>query len=781
MTLPADAMNAGDGAEPTATEASTLQADARDRPAHRPLARGPMVPQPWAGHPVGRFLRRVFRRDRSEPEDLPAPQPVLLRRLGLLVLVLCCAMVGTDYMAEVLPNHGNSWVEQGVLVLFALLFAWISAGFWTAVMGAVVMLAQPHRWAERAAALAGRPRDPTCRTAIIMPICNEDVATVFAGLRSTWESLEASGRRDGFDFFVLSDTGKPDVRVAEQAAVSRFIAVLGGDNAKVRLYYRWRQHRTRKKAGNVADFCRRYGRDYRYMIVLDADSVMTGTCLNALVDLMEDSPDAGLIQSAPRATGLMTAHARALQFSSALYGPVFTAGMYHWQLGESHYWGHNAIMRVAPFMEHCALAPIPGRGSMSGDVMSHDFVEASLLRRAGWRVWVAYDLPGSYEQVPPSLVTEVQRDRRWCHGNLQNSRLMFEPGLHPVHRSMFLTGVLAYASAPLWLAFLLLSSLLFAQHAADVPEFFKTPYQIFPLWPTDNLRLMLGLFGMTAFLLIAPKLLSLGVVMIQGRARDYGGVVRMWVSAVLEFAYTVFLAPVRMLFHSQFVIGAMLGWRNAWVSPPRDDDATSWREAWQRHGTHTLFGVAWVAALLLFGAGKFPWWLSPVIAGILLAVPLSVWSSRSTVGRSLRGQQLLMIPEERHEPPVLIRTRELLGQAPDAPGFQDLLHDAGLRREVRCGGADHAPSRAAKGEALGRLIDAAVTGGAQALTPAQQMRLIGDPDALDALAARVAAAEGHADWQAGESMPATGVPEGAARAEPPRLTHGPASVSVPAG
>jgi hypothetical protein len=212
-------------------------------------------------------------------------------------------------------------------------------------------------------------------------------------------------------------------------------------------------------------------------------------------------------------------HARVQQFGSRAYGPLFTAGMHFWQLGESHYWGHNAILRVAPFIEHCALAPLPGQTSLSGDVMSHDFVEAALMRRAGWKVWIAYDLDGSYEQVPPNLLAELQRDRRWCHGNLQNSRLMFEPDLHPVHRTVFLTGVLAYASAPLWLAFLLVSTLLFATQAHDVPKYFVEPFQLFPIWPTANLKLMLTLFGMTAVLLLAPKVLSLLIILLRGEAR----------------------------------------------------------------------------------------------------------------------------------------------------------------------------------------------------------------------------------------------------------------------
>ena len=253
--------------------------------------------------------------------------------------------------------------------------------------------------------------------------------------------------------------------------------------------------------------------------------------------------------------------------------------MRFWQLGESHYWGHNAILRMAPFMAHCALAPLPGTGPLSGEILSHDFVEAALMRRAGWKVWVADELDGSYEQVPPNLLAELQRDRRWCHGNLQNSRLMFEPGLHPVHRTAFLTGVLAYASSPLWLAFLMLSTLLFAQHAGREPTYFFEPDQLFPIWPTANVKLMLTLFGLTGVLLLAPKAMALAALVLRGEARRFGGVGRLLASAFIEFWHSLLLAPVRMLFHSQFVLAALTGWRLDWKSPPRDDAATSWREA----------------------------------------------------------------------------------------------------------------------------------------------------------------------------------------------------------
>src|SRR3989449_6677639 len=194
------------------------------------------------------------------------------------------------------------------------------------------------------------------------------------------------------------------------------------------------------------------------MLVLDADSVMSGECLSTLVRLMEANPGAGIIQTAPRAAGRDTMYARVQQFANRVYGPLFTAGLHFWQLGESHYWGHNAIIRVAPFMRYCALRRLPGRGSLSGEILSHDFVEAALMRRAGWAVWMAYDLPGSYEEVPPNLLDELKRDRRWCYGNLINFRLFPQSSFHPVHRAVFISGVFAYVSAPLWLLFLILST-----------------------------------------------------------------------------------------------------------------------------------------------------------------------------------------------------------------------------------------------------------------------------------------------------------------------------------
>src|SRR5690606_10703984 len=327
-----------------------------------------------------------------------------------------------------------------------------------------------------------------------------------------------------------------------------------------------RKRRTHRKAGNVADFCRRWGKDYRYMVVLDADSVMSGDCLVTLAKLMEAHPRAGIIQTATQGIGHVTLHARAQQFASRVTGRLFTLGMQFWQLGESHYFGHNAIIRVEPFMRHCALAPIKGSGGLAGPIMSHDFVEAALMRRAGYHVWLVSDLTGSYEQQPPDLLSELQRDRRWCQGNLQNSRLIAEPGIHRVHRAMFAIGAMSYLSAPLWLAFLTFGTTLWMSGAAIAPDWQAVPAELRSLW------------AWTLAMLLMPRVLGLAAVFLRRAQGGFGGTRALLGSALLETLVALLQAPVRMLAHSFFVLVALTGWKLEWKSPPREAEGIRWSD-----------------------------------------------------------------------------------------------------------------------------------------------------------------------------------------------------------
>ena len=616
-----------------------------------PVNRGSMTPRPWRGfwNSIGTALLVKLgaggKRQSAGPAEARQPwqRAAAQRRNAFMLLTVLSTVIASTLFAGVQPDYNNVWLEYGQIGLYGLLSGWVVTGFVTALMGFYVSV-RGDKHALSAKQVANHPMNPEARTAIIMPICNEDVATVFAGLRATCESVASTGHAKQFDVFVLSDSYNPETAAAERAAWEDLRAALAEspNQPQVEVYYRLRTRRTHRKAGNVADFCRRWGKDYRYMVVLDADSVMSGDCLTSMVKLMEANPTAGIIQTATQAIGHVTLHARAQQFASRVTGRLFTLGMQFWQLGESHYWGHNAIIRVEPFMKHCALAPIKGTGGMSGGIMSHDFVEAALMRRAGYNVWLVSDLVGSYEQQPPDLLAELQRDRRWCQGNLQNARLMAEPGIHPVHRAMFVTGTMAYVSAPLWLAFLTLGTALWLSGSSLVSSWSVLPAELAGLWVW------------TLCLLFLPRVLGIAAVLMRGEQRQYGGVWGLVKSSVLEAGLAIVQAPVRMLAHSLFVLVALTGIKLDWKSPPREAAAVPWKVAASQLAPMTL-----VIAMLAVGVAMIDpsalIWLMPVGLPLLLAIPLTVLTSQIALGTTLRDRGFLLIPEESRSPAVLRR------------------------------------------------------------------------------------------------------------------------------
>lgn len=749
-----------------------------------PLCRSSMVPTAWGTlNPVKRWfeelLRRrhqwVDRRDATERESWPAtspddasvdvvdaPDPLggwqhlgNIRRVTLLVLMLTQTVVATYYMSSVLPYQGGAVLEKVLLAMFAVLFCWVSAGFWTAMTGFLVLVRGKDIFGVSRILRQAAPLPSDARTAIVMPICNEDVARVMAGLRATYESIGRSEALSHFDFFVLSDSNQSDVRVAELAAWVQLCRAVDGFG---RIFYRHRKRRVKRKSGNLDDFCRRWGKQYRYMIVLDADSVMSGDCVTNLVRLMEGHPSAGIIQTSPIAAGRETLYSRIQQFSTRVYGPLFTAGLHYWQLGESHYWGHNAIIRMAPFMRHCALAALPGRGSLAGEILSHDFVEAALMRRAGWAVWIAYDLEGSYEEMPSSLLEELKRDRRWCHGNLMNFRLFMARGMHRVHRAVFATGVMAYLSAPLWLAFLIVSTGLLAIQSLTDPQYFVQPRQLFPIWPEWHPEKAIALFSATATLLFLPKILAVLLICLRG-ARQFGGTARVIASMLLEMLFSMLLAPVRMMFHTRFVAAAFLGWALHWKSPPRGDAETHWGEALAKHGVDMLIGLAWAVGVFLLNPSFLPW-LIPIAGGLMLSAPLSLMSSRVSLGRWCRSVCLFIIPEEIAPPVELIATNRHYQHAGPVADFGDAVVDPVINALAcaagRAGGGGTSPcvDAGAKGRrgdshrAPGAYAVYAASRGAEGLTEAEKNALLDDTAHLSRLHLQVwSSPETLAQWE----------------------------------
>ena len=701
-----------------------------------------MAPTGWPVPLVVSIIRRVRARLSGQPVSMSAAVDVpnrsdsralsrtaTVRRAIFMVLALVQTAAFAYYMTtRVLPYHGQQPLEVAILSLSTILFAWVSLGFWTALSGFVLLCFGRDAHAISRSVAPGAAIPPEARTAVIMPICNEHVARVFAGIRATYESLEATGPLQHFDFFILSDSSEPDTLAAERRAWLDLCTAVGGFG---RMYYRWRRHRIKRKSGNVADFCRRWGSKYRYMVVLDADSVMSGECLTTLVRLMEANPTTGIIQTAPRAAGRETMYARVQQFATRVYGPLFTAGLHFWQLGESYYWGHNAIIRIAPFMHHCALGRLPGRGPLSGEILSHDFVEAALMRRAGWKVWMAYDLPGSYEEMPPNLLEELKRDRRWCQGNLINSRLFLLEGFHPAHRAVFMTGVMAYVSAPLWLLSLALSTVFVVLQTMIEPQYFVEPRQLFPLWPEWDTESAIALAAATAVVLVLPKILGAALILARGADR-FGGRLRLSLSLLMELLFSALLAPIRMLFHAQFVIAGVTGWDVRWKSPSREDAETTWSEAIRRHGVHTLVGVVWIVGVAWLDP-SYVWWLLPVAGALALSIPISVYSSRVSLGRALRRGSLFLIPEEVDPPTELRIMRAHVGRRSAASTFVDAVMDP-LANATGCATADpHRRLSPGARSRRDRAVAAAVDAGPHRLSDRQKLFLLTDALALSEL------------------------------------------------
>ncbi|HJQ73903.1 MAG TPA: glucans biosynthesis glucosyltransferase MdoH, partial [Gaiellaceae bacterium] len=624
----------------------------------------------------GGSLREMRRR-------LPWTAVAHRRRAFLMLLVLVPTTIASEFMVNVLPHRGSTWLEVAIAIFFGALFGWISIGFWTAVLGFFTLVRRRDRFAITN--LEGPVPDPAelppeARTAIVMPAADEPVARVFAGLRAIHRSLERAGALDQFHFFFLSDSKDPSGAVHEEESWFDWARAADGF---ARIFYRRRKVRLARKSGNVADFCRRWGAHYRYMVMLDADSVMTGETLLRLVRLMERHPDVGMIQTAPTAVNRRSLFARVQQFASRVYGPMFAAGLHYWQLGDGQYWGHNTIIRVAPFVKHCALPRLPGREPLGGEILSHDFVEAALMGRHGWTLWLAYDLGGSYEEVPSTLLEEMKRDRRWCQGNLQHLRLLFSEGLFGAHRALFLNGALSYVSALLWNAFLILSTIEALRIALTPLEYFPHGPSLFPEWPVWRPDWALALLSVIAMILFLPKVLSIVLIVAKRReAALYGGVGRLTLSVLLEILLSSLLAPIRMVFHSRFVGLNLLGRTVGWRSQARGDDETGWREALRHHALDMVVASAWGVTLFWLNPYYF-WWVTPIIAALVLAVPVSALTSRVSVGERARRLGLFLIPEETRPPAELRDLDELLRAAEDKAARVPLAeHDGFVRAAV---------------------------------------------------------------------------------------------------
>lgn len=553
-----------------------------------------------------------------------APSPLATRRRTaepwvrhacLLAPVALCAALAFAAARQAAPGHGL------VPVLYALLVA-VNIGLLAlsavpGLLGAAVAALRP--WGV-AAGPGTAPPTGQARTAILVPIYEEDPVRVFAAVAVMGRSL-ARERLGAAEIFVLSDTQRPDLAAAEADSYARLLA--SGDLG-VPVHYRRRLDNARRKTGNIADWCERWGADHDFMAVLDADSLMTGAAIAELVGAMEATPNAGIIQSMVYATGRHSLFARVQQFGARLYGPLLAQGVAFWQGPRGSYWGHNAIIRVAPFMAHCGLPALPGRAPLGGEVLCHDTVEAALMLRAGWDVWLLPQSAGSFEETPTNMVDHLVRDRRWCQGNLQHITLLRTDGLRLASLVHLGNGIAHYLGAPLFIALMAVTAAMEGHWAAAGGG----------TW----------LAGLALALMFGPKLLSLGAVLIDpAQSARFGGRTALIASALLDTVYGVLAGPVNVAFYTLFTATTLMGRVVRWDAQARDDRGLGWRETAQRLGLPLALAAMGAVGAWMAGAA---WVGETLLPGLALAVPLAVWSSRSGVGQWTRRAGLFLTPED---------------------------------------------------------------------------------------------------------------------------------------
>ncbi len=597
-------------------------------PRGEPPRSAPLPPQAPLAMPEQK-LRRFGRRRR-----LAAEPAVRFARFGLALTTVLLTVVLAHQMWLVLSVGELTSVEQVMLGLFVINIAWIGFGALSPLIG--FFLGADRR------PMGSEP--PEARTALLMPTYNEDPARILGAACAMLREIDARGAGEAFDLFLLSDTNRADVWLAEQAMVdaARADPVIGP-----RIFYRHRARNLRRKAGNIADWVERWGGAYPFMLVLDADSLMEAPCIIELARRMEADDTFGILQTSPHLIGGVTPMARVQQFASRIYGPVLTRGLRAWFGNAGNYWGHNAIIRTEAFAGCAGLPELRGKPPFGGLILSHDFVEAAFIRRGGYAVRMADDLPGSFEHAPPNLIELAARDRRWCQGNMQHVRLLRTSGLHPLSRLHLAMGVMSYLASPLWLLFLL-SGMALALHAYLVPpDYFLDHWSLFPDWPRIDPERAMALFGICMLVLFAPKLLGTAAFV---RSRDARGLRFATVFGLIaEVLLTALVAPIMMLVQTSSVVQILTGRDSGWSAQARDSDRVPWPLLWRFHRRHMFAGL-----LLTVAAGAISWrllaWMSPALLGLVLAVPLSAFMGSATAGRALGRLGLLLTPEERHPP-----------------------------------------------------------------------------------------------------------------------------------
>jgi membrane glycosyltransferase len=587
---------------------------------------------------------------------------VLYARFILATVTVGVTIYGVYQMLQVVRFASMTLLQGLMIFFFAISLGWIAFAAGSVLAG------------------ASKRRDPppgsgrATLTALVMPIYNEDPVRTTAALQAMAEALALIDAHPGFEIVILSDSTNADSWIRETLNVDRLRNSL---LPIMPVWYRRRWQNIARKSGNLEDFVMRWGGRYDHMIVLDADSLVDAPTLQRLVRTMQTDPDLGMLQTAPQLIGATTFFGRLQQFAACVYGPVITRGLSAWSGDSGNYWGHNAIIRVAAFAQNCGLPKLEGRKPFGGFVLSHDFVEAALMRRGGWKVRMATDCGGSWEESPPSLIDVAIRDRRWAQGNLQHMKIIGAAGLSFISRMHLGVGIMSYLSSPLWLVMLGIGFALAVQSHLIRPEYFNHDFQLFPTWPRFDVQLMMALFWFSMIVLLIPKMLGLVRALLSRRIRrSSGGVIGVAASFLLEVILSALYAPVLMLIQCRHVFEVFMGRDSGWKPQRRESGGTTWSDAWHYHKRHMFLSCA-TAVIVWFLSPPLLAWLSPALLGLFLSVPLSRASGSVSLGRILSRLALLRTPEEVETPPLVARRQELvrLGVASPDDGLRHLARN----------------------------------------------------------------------------------------------------------
>lgn len=578
----------------------------------------------------------------SVPTGLQANAELSRRRQIMAVLNIVTWFAMLWLAAQVLGAGGWTVVDVIMFVCFAFGTPWTVVGFWNSVIG--LWLLHFHKDAMGAVAPyagAGDVATPiTIKTAVFMTLRNEDPARAIRRLRIVKESIDATGEGAAFSYFVLSDTNRPEVAAAEEAAIAAWKAQ---DPDAARITYRRREENKGYKAGNVRDFCERWGKDYELMLPLDADSVMSGPAIVRLVRMMQAHPRIGILQSLVVGMPSSSAFARIFQFGMRHGMRSYTMGQAWWVGDCGPFWGHNAVVRIKPFVEDCDLPLLPGKPPLGGHVLSHDQVEATLMRRSGYEVRVLPVENGSWEENPPTMLDFAQRDVRWCQGNMQYIKLLDLPGLYAMSRFQLLWAILMFIGIPAWTLMIALLPIAAweGQSIADYP-----------------VGMAIFLYVLFFVMYLSPKIAGLiDAVLTKGGVDRYGGPVRFAVSAVLELVFSFLQGAISTIRTSIFMIGLAFGKSVVWGGQSRDAYGISWATAVRTLWPQTLFGVVVCGLLLLINPAVF-WWSLPLTAGYLVAIPFAVLTASPALGRWFKRMGLAGIPEDFDPPPEIRAVQE---------------------------------------------------------------------------------------------------------------------------